>query len=108
MKGAVKAARQIVEYLAASRGVGHTRAVMEGADNVESHVMFSNSRIARIITDRGVPTRAKWITLDAADVLRGSRLPLVLDNSALAVLLEGLLAEIDEAHEMLMTERSAG
>lgn len=100
----VMAAREIVAYLDSTRGAGHTRAAIEGADATGAIVVFDSYASANLLN----PPRAglaESIVLTDLMRLRGCRKPLVMDNFALRNLLLGLLREIDMADAMKGAER---
>ena len=74
------------------RAVGHTYLMRTGTDRSnQCRVVVISARSGDDIAPK------KYVTLDdCADKLRGTRLPIAIDNMALERLLRGLLGEIDD------------
>jgi len=86
--------QELVQYYDGTRGVGHTSAVIAGAENVEQcMVIASNVESLRRLAAPGL---FKVMTLAELrnGKMRGHDCPMVLDNHALTELARGSLAEI--------------
>lgn len=80
---------EIIAYLRVNRGVGHTTAVLRGAQNVEkSIVVCHDERSARTLQRQTTPN-TRTVSLGAVGncCLRGHNAPLAVDNAALEQLL---------------------
>ncbi len=94
---AYQTADKIVRYFAETKGVGHSRAVVDGAAACRANIVVADSdkhkRLGNVLGRK---------VLCLSDVESGDLdspgikpLPLVLDNGAVKALLIGLLDEID-------------
>lgn len=101
----------IENYCGSTRGVGHTTAMLEGANRspraiVVAATLTGGMAIASKLV--GPPDGNSWriATLEsfADGRLRGRREPLLWDNGAIEVLLKRFRREIDEMREALQVE----
>lgn len=93
---------QILAYYSFTIGAGHTRAMMEGAKNVDrvaimGHTMNWSTELSR--EAKGIKP-ISWFNFH--DQLRGYRLPLLIDNSALREIIEECLVII---HDLKKTNK---
>jgi hypothetical protein len=83
-----------IEYFAATRGVGHTKTVIEGiAKNLGSAVIVANENGAREYEKQCVGISA--VSIDGFEKLRGQTRPIVFDNHSLIILFTGAFRAID-------------
>lgn len=95
---------EIIGYLDLTRQVGHTTAVLEGANNGKCIVLTHNQKFADHINKNTPATALSY----KSKSLRGRRTPIVFDNAAIRDLLgdslnliEQLKESINERNEMI-------
>lgn len=86
----------LAAYLHSSRRVGHTTAMIRGAENTEAVTVLAHTQAYATQLQRLIPS-AKVISMHGIDDLIGRKSPLVVDNSALWDICESALAEIKQA-----------
>ncbi len=80
-------------YYDQNRRAGHTMAMLNGAKNTDRvAIIWPNSRSARI--GLVMAPDARHGSLESLEKLRGTKLPLLLDHTAIQTLLAEALAEI--------------
>lgn len=85
----------LAHYYDRTRGIGHTRVLLQGIGDEPVMVMFDNMHMASILAPRDNPNilPIAWST-DLARTLIGRTEPLVLDNSAVTAILRDAMNEI--------------
>jgi hypothetical protein len=84
----------LAAYLHASRRVGHTTAMIRGAQNTENVVVLAHTHFyaSRL---QGLIPGAKVVSMHSIESLQGRHSPLVVDNSALWDICQSALSEIE-------------
>lgn len=86
---------ELVRYYNSNRGVGHTTAVVAGAENMEDCIVVAANRLdAHRLAAGDMFTVITLAELEEGDKVRGRECPMVLDNYALTELAHQSLAEI--------------
>jgi hypothetical protein len=104
--------KELLQYYLTTRQVGHTTTMLNGIKDDKVLIMSLTSKDAKVICQRN--DKALPISYDAFDYtfsLRGRRMPLLIDNSAMIVLLEDALREISRLEgriEYLKSMRKGG
>lgn len=86
--------KAIVRHLQSTRGVGHTTAMIRGAQNVEEVIVVAENQHYADLLQRKLPS-ADVVSLGGITRMGGVRKPLVVDNEALLNLLHSALLEIE-------------
>lgn len=81
-------------YFVATRKCGHTQAMLQVAQNVDSVVILTASVKHSIQLKKQAPKSTR-ITLDTPNALRGLCQPLLIDNEAMELIIRGALEEIE-------------
>jgi hypothetical protein len=94
--------RQLFEYYEATRGVGHTHILVKGIENATEPFFFMASNVhyaEQVIRESGQRRNGRVITPHSRDVdkMRGSRAPLIIDNSAAIAILAACINELRAA-----------
>jgi hypothetical protein len=84
----------IIDYITSRKQVGHTYTMLNGAVNNDCLVMVPTRRIGDVL---GLGVKA--ISLNELPKLYGTAKPLVIDNSALEILLQGALDEVNSLRQ---------
>jgi hypothetical protein len=84
---------QIIDYYDSTRGVGHTHSALNGALNTPCNMVVMSKQNS---SSRLPLLKNKLITLWMLDNLKGSKIPLVFDNSVLRELFQSVLLRIHE------------
>lgn len=74
---------ELISYYMKRRGVGHTRSLIKGAENVDTVVVTSNHIASGVIFDLSRRKIRSFVQLDNIEKLRIYNIPMALDNSAL-------------------------
>lgn len=86
--------RNLRDYIAATRQVGHTTAMIRGAQNVDSVIVLAHTQHHAALLQKQLPNATvKAITNPTAVI--GMNKPLVVDNATLWEICGGALAEIE-------------
>lgn len=88
---------EIIGYLDNTRQVGHTTAVLEGANNGKCIVLTHNQKFANHINSHTAATALSY----KSKGLRGRRKPIVFDNAAIRDLLGDSLNLIEQLKESI-------
>ncbi len=104
MSETLKMLKDIEKYLNSTRLAGHTTAMINGIRGTQECIVLSVSAdhaiyLDRKLKDEGVDGRAKLVTLYNTDKLAGERLPLLVDNGTLGVLVSGAIRAIEKEQE---------
>ena len=98
-----KVARELESFWLGRRGVGHTTAMVKGANNSKEGtiVVGATLNILKGLQSSGDLEGCRLMSLGqiANGSLRGHEAPLVLDHHALRVLLQGLINELEKARK---------
>jgi len=84
----------LTDYYNSTRGVGHTKTLLEGTNRVKSTIIHANQ--LQIDKDKGPNLK---ITLHNLDKLRGRKDPIAIDNAALYSLFSESASEISHLEE---------
>jgi hypothetical protein len=84
----------ILNYYTLTRRIGHTDAILKGANNVSSIILTSNYKSGKSINK--LSPNSITLGLEQIDKLRGYKKPLLLDNDAVYSLLKECLEEINK------------
>ena len=96
MENSYEIARNLIDYFNINRQVGHTSVVLNGARHVDCTMVVHDESMAEYIEKHISYGRPHLTTLQRVYYnMCGSHLPLVIDNYALVILLEGLTREVD-------------
>ena len=90
----------LAAYLHASRRVGHTTAMIRGAQNTENVVVLAHTHSYASQLQKLVPG-AKVVSMHSIESLRGRHSPLVVDNSALWDICQSASDEIERMESSL-------
>lgn len=96
---AEKVALSLYQYYLSTRGVGHTVAMVDGAAKSGAIILANTQTTADLLSiqcgrsKRGLHSFGLESAIEFGK-LRGLRLPILLDNSALILLLDELLSKI--------------
>ena len=91
--------RRCISYISHGRGYGHTEAMIKGAENVEGCLVVVANHNQREQLEQRLP-KARIITMDELDHMRGLSAPMIIDHFALQCMFE----DLEKEH----TERIAG
>jgi hypothetical protein len=96
MNDSYNIAKELVAYFDVTRGVGHTTAMLDGADRTENCLVVTHAKAAESLIKRTADQKEEVVTLGeiGQGALRGRNHPLVLDNAATRTLLSGLISTI--------------
>lgn len=90
----VRIAIELIRYYDVTRQVGHTMAMLDGAKNTKGVIVVAHTMNHATDLAKQCPS-ATPVGLDGSEKkLKGRREPLLLDNSAVIWVLDGLLKEI--------------
>ena len=99
--------KELVTYYDVNRGVGHTSAVVAGAENLEDCIVVAaNQSSAALLSKGNMFTVMTLAGLENGDA-RGRRCPMVLDNHAVTELARRSLAEIARLECKIVRMRNA-
>lgn len=98
----VSVANRIVRFYADNQGCGHSKAVIEGAARTKANIVVATeAELDRAFKGCKGDKLISLAEIEAGELdkelVKG--FPLVLDNGAMTVLIQGLLGEIDAAKE---------
>lgn len=96
--------KSLAHYFLCNRNVGHTRALLEGANNVPDTIFLTADRRTQDDIGDSAPN-ALPLALHKLDHLRGMNKPLVIDNGALTYLFLAAAEEIERLEEELIDAR---
>lgn len=84
----------LIQYYSSTRGVGHTRSMLEGALHTDCLVVTPNLGISKTFSDKGL----KCVALNNLEYgsLRGCKKPIVFDNSSILEICSDSLHHIAE------------
>jgi hypothetical protein len=98
----VKIAGRLLSYYYCNRGVGHSQSMMKGVVGTECFVLVPSRHIGNMLRIR----RDKIVSLnELPEKLAGEQKPIVLDHTALTMVIEGLLLRIDKLEGDLQEAR---
>ena len=95
----------LLQYYRTNRAVGHTTTMIEGAANTDCIVIVANEKQAYIRERLTGQTVLSINNLNQR--LRGMNKPLAIDNSAIYLILQRLLEEIDDRDQKLLEVKQA-
>lgn len=90
----------IVEYYQGTRGVGHTRAMVDGVGN-RSIIVVANSRQVKALA-RLTLAQHVFPVHDIGETLRGLRLPLHIDNHAFETIWDEVRKALNNAERRIV------
>jgi len=111
--------QRLLEYYYISRGVGHTRAMIEGAKDTDGVIILAHEHRYAVSLARGCKnaTPLAWFGY-GADTLCGQRKPLLIDNGAMIDILadainyintlEHVVARLQAEKSVVAVERKDG
>ncbi len=90
--------REILTYLKVNRNIGHTTAVIRGAQNVDKAILVCANEIHANTMKKRCPASIETVGLGAVEnyALRGKSRPLVFDNHTIASLLRMCSNKIEQ------------
>lgn len=100
----IKVATELVQYYRLTRQVGHTTAMLNGAKNAVRTIILAHDMNFATFLAKQCPNVVP-ISLGGIMKLRGRRKPLLIDNAAMAQILDGLLKEISELNKEISALR---
>lgn len=107
MRGVKKTLQELLTYYHVNRGVGHTSAVIAGAENLEDCIVVAaNQSSAALLSKGNMFTVVTLAGLENGDI-RGRRCPMVLDNHAVIELARQSLAEIARLEKTIKIMKDA-
>jgi predicted ATP-grasp superfamily ATP-dependent carboligase len=88
--------KDLLEYYTArgKRGVGHTTALLNGAMNTDNVCILAPTVNEGRDLIKNCSQNARFVTLNSSELLKGLRLPLMIDNSAMIEIISKSLNEI--------------
>ncbi len=102
-KEAKNAAEDILRYYMPNRRRGHTTAMLNGGANSDCLIFAANRQHARMLAK--LAPKAKIVGPQA--ILIGCRKPLLIDHSALEIILHSLTARITDLERVLVKTKQA-
>lgn len=90
----------IRDYLTANRQIGHTTAMVRGAQNVDSVIVLAANHHSGELINKQLPN-ATVIPITNIRAIRGKQKPMVIDNFALLSLCDDALAEIKRLQKQI-------
>lgn len=95
-----KQLESVIELYSCVRGVGHTKAVVEGAKAQGAVVVVSNERMKPYINSISSDT-VSTVSISSLEKLRGSNKPVVFDNDVILSLSQNSLSEIKHLKKII-------
>lgn len=96
-------------YYSSSRGVGHTRAMIEGAKNEERPILISGTSTSARNIGRAAGIRPQdclgWGEIGVTKNMRGLRQPLVFDNYGIQCMITDALRAINDLEFLMLSLR---
>ena len=87
-------AEELIAHYQSSKGAGHTRASLYGAISSPNSIVITDTDRQGNSLERFYQVKCRSLGSLLRGSLRGTRAPLVIDNSAMLAILQGLLDEI--------------